>query len=1084
MFRSARWRSDKNRVNVVFKLHFHATKVLQSGVDALVLSIVPGDIGKPTRRLEKATVRDGHCRWENPVHETVRFIQDPKTGKISDKIYKFLVSTGLSKNSCIGEVSVNFADYVDATKPLSLSLPIRNSHCDAAVLHVLIQRLQDNSDQREEDECEDAKLKSDDRSLRNRLSNGHIDESIKSYSSEDVSAKANINRTSSGSDTTLSSSDDSSGLDSPHEIGIGKTNIHSTTNQFVRQTSEPQNQAVNASTSMHDDVHQRSHWGWSAESDHGLSTGDSTNVSPDSLPKKMSQQEPPSEIERVKAEFAALARHVDVSDLELQTLRKQIVKESKRGQELAKEVIILKEERDALRIECDNLRSFHKRKGEAATVRSRSQLESGDLRTYVDEIRQELNYEKDLNANLRLQLKKMQESNAELVLAVQDLDEMLEQKNQENNAVLGANLSKCELDDDPEQKTFDELVKERTDAKETHLLERKIIDLYGEIEMYRRDKEELEMQMEQLALDYEILKQENHGIAHKLEQSQMQEQLKMHYECSSPVDMNGIETHIANLENQLKEQSDEFSNSLATIKELQTHIRRLEEDLEKQAKGFAADIEAVTRDKVEQEQRAIQAEEALRKTRLKNAATAERLQEEFQRLSMQLTSTFDENEKAAMRAMKEASELRAQKSVLEEMLNKVREEHQSTKADYEVKLNELSNQIDSMTVQIQQMLLEIEDKSKQLENQKEHGEQASRDLSEEIGMLTAENEKLRVEISRLCEEVEGKENFRTDLELMKKTIEESEELLQRGTVERNELLSTIALLKKEAEDSLSELNRMKHLKDEKDVEAGLLQSELESLKAQYSDLKHTLFEDEAEKEKLRKQVFQLKGELKKKDDALISIEKRFRDSNGRTQVSDGTKTIPKNKKPALSPPQHSKEMASLREKIKTLEGKIQSKDSALETSTTSFLEKEKEFQTKIMELESKVEELNQSISLQKVAQDRITVTNEISREISNGEHLEDGACGSEERGAALLLNSNVNLPEQEAGTSIMDTEDSNLTDILTELSSLKERNNSMESELKEMQERYSEISLKFAEVEGERQMLVMTVRNLKSVQKC
>lgn len=61
--------------------------------------------------------------------------------------------------------------------------------------------------------------------------------------------------------------------------------------------------------------------------------------------------------------------------------------------------------------------------------------------------------------------------------------------------------------------------------------------------------------------------------------------------------------------------------------------------------------------------------------------------------------------------------------------------------------------------------------------------------------------------------------------------------------------------------------------------------------------------------------------------------------------------------------------------------------------------------------------------------------------------------------------------------------DNSLSGVLTELSSLKERNKSMESELKEMQERYSEMSLKFAEVEGERQILVMTVRNLKSVHK-
>ena len=41
----------------------------------------------------------------------------------------------------------------------------------------------------------------------------------------------------------------------------------------------------------------------------------------------------------------------------------------------------------------------------------------------------------------------------------------------------------------------------------------------------------------------------------------------------------------------------------------------------------------------------------------------------------------------------------------------------------------------------------------------------------------------------------------------------------------------------------------------------------------------------------------------------------------------------------------------------------------------------------------------------------------------------------------------------------------------------------MEDELKEMQEKYSEVSLKFAEVEGERQQLVMTIRNLRNGQK-
>lgn len=60
------------------------------------------------------------------------------------------------------------------------------------------------------------------------------------------------------------------------------------------------------------------------------------------------------------------------------------------------------------------------------------------------------------------------------------------------------------------------------------------------------------------------------------------------------------------------------------------------------------------------------------------------------------------------------------------------------------------------------------------------------------------------------------------------------------------------------------------------------------------------------------------------------------------------------------------------------------------------------------------------------------------------------------------------------------SDEGNFTEVLMEVSLLKENNKRMETELKEMQERYSEISLKFAEVEGERQQLVMTVRNLKN----
>ncbi|KAF5729980.1 leucine-rich repeat-containing protein [Tripterygium wilfordii] len=98
---------------------------------------------------------------------------------------------------------------------------------------------------------------------------------------------------------------------------------------------------------------------------------------------------------------------------------------------------------------------------------------------------------------------------------------------------LGRTISRSETDDDEEQKALEELVRGHIDAKETYLLEQKVMDLQSEIQIFKRDKDELEMQMEQLALDYEILKQENHDLTYKLEQSELQEQLKFQYECSS-----------------------------------------------------------------------------------------------------------------------------------------------------------------------------------------------------------------------------------------------------------------------------------------------------------------------------------------------------------------------------------------------------------------------------------------------------------------------------------------------------------------------------------------------------------------------
>lgn len=72
------------------------TQASQFNTEGLTFSLVPGDVGKPTARSEKAVVNDGHCRWDIPVYETVKFLKDAKTGKVYQRIYHLIVSSTVS----------------------------------------------------------------------------------------------------------------------------------------------------------------------------------------------------------------------------------------------------------------------------------------------------------------------------------------------------------------------------------------------------------------------------------------------------------------------------------------------------------------------------------------------------------------------------------------------------------------------------------------------------------------------------------------------------------------------------------------------------------------------------------------------------------------------------------------------------------------------------------------------------------------------------------------------------------------------------------------------------------------------------
>ncbi|KAG4395071.1 hypothetical protein GLYMA_20G158400v4 [Glycine max] len=880
--------------------------------NAIMVSLVPDDVGKPTVKLEKTAVQDGTCSWENPVFESVKLVRDSKSGKIHEKIYHFIVSTGSSKSGFLGEASIDFADFVAETEPMTISLPLKFAN-SGIVLHVTIQNVEGYAAERNGEDNEAEGLYSEG-SLKHQLSYGSTD-----HESYNVDENGDAARTRS----EYSEQDASNGISA---VAASWEDPYS-----FRQNSIPSRGTVKA-IATETQVHKRSNTNWSTGSASDGSLGDWTNSLEESIPRERLQEPSNNSTDSLQSEIASLKRQAEVSEIELQSLRRQVEKESNRGQNLSRQIISLREERDLLKTKYEQLKSQQNFNNESKTTKTlKSEIE--DTRLQLEAIKDELVYEKDMKANLQLQLRKTQNSNSELLLAVTDLEAMLEQKNNEI-LDLSTNIKSQKI------------TKEHDDATELDLLRQKIADQDDEIDNYYKQHEELSEQIKELTLEYDLLKKENVDISLRLKQDEAQHIKLQNEHSSSLVTIQQLESQVERLEEKLKVQEDEFSASLLCIKELENEVKSLEKELKLQAEKFEEDHHAMQCAKTEQEQRVIQAEEALRKTRHNNAVASERFQEEYRLLSVEMSQKVEENEKMTIKAVAEADELRHQNKLIEEMLHKCNEELRLITDQNELKMKELLNQMDSKAETIEQMSQELEVKSKQLEDAQRQKDEKNASFSKQIQMLGSQIKMLMADGSL------------SETKLTKNTTE-----TQKG-------------------------QRFMTSNDEEKMLVTLL-SEVETFKNQHNEIKQSLRKEQVEKENMKKQISQLEGELKKKEAELSAMEKKLKNNKGRV-----------------------------------------ANESAAPPSAKAHMKKLKS------EMHKGMDAANAAVS-----------------------KSEGGTVG------------------KSAGS------EGHANEMLNEVAQLKERNKIMESELKDMEERYSEISLKFAEVEGERQQLVMALRNLKNGKK-
>ncbi|XP_075493377.1 uncharacterized protein LOC142531190 [Primulina tabacum] len=740
-------RSEK-KIKAVFKMQFQVTQVPQMKAKGLMISLVPVDVGKPTVRLPKAPITEGTCTWENPVYEAVKLVKEIKTGRIREKFYYMIVSTGSSKSGFLGEVSVDFADLAEANKPLKLTLPLQTSK-SGAILHVTVQRIHGNPNSR----C--------------------IEDDLSPMNESDECLDTELNDC----------------------YSQGKININSSESEG---SSEATSRELNGSLGDTE----------SDNNDYKTANG----------------------LGHLKNQMKMLERKAEVAEMEAQSLRQQIIKESKKGQKLSEQMVYLKQDRDALKAECEQLKSSSNSKN----VEDESfyvQKETANMRRSLENVKQELENEKCLNKKMKLRLQETEDSNSEFVLTLGDLNKDLEQKNMKM-AQLSSEIKALQsapgaltivpnkkMDQNEDMKALEYLVNNLGNDAEIQRLKQDVENLIFELEIQKNEKAEIRIDLQRLKLDYECLETESKEIYSTLSENQKEKMEMQHQYTESLAMVKQLKLQVASSEEEVKSQELHYSGTSNAVNELEIQVENLQKELENQAQAFEEDLDAVTNAKIMQEQRAIRAEEAFRKTRWNNANAAERLQEEFKRLSADMSLKIEENEKLAHMSIAEANDLRRRNEILENLLQKADEEHQIKRDEYERILHDLQEQKKGIWFKEKEHLEE-----EVASGGKEELIQANISLKSQIDQAKTKEENLHLEMKRLRQknnEVKNnllqaeseKENLKTEVSKLQSDLynEKDERAALQNSIRSPVKAKNLVYNTAEEEESNTQTNLTDHL---------------------------------------------------------------------------------------------------------------------------------------------------------------------------------------------------------------------------------------------------------------------------------
>ncbi|XP_010918589.2 uncharacterized protein [Elaeis guineensis] len=501
MFKLHRHKSDRLGDRIEFKLsNFQAFQV-PKGWDRLFLSIISLGTGKTIAKSSKTTVHGGTCQWTESISESIFVSQNGASKELEECQFKIVVSMGSARTGFLGEVTLNLTDYLSSRDSGPLSLPLKKCNY-GTLLQLRIQcatpksKSRDGKSWREASHLEDLNANDDDMDNKSDGSDNMFNRSVVSSTSNNLGTNPDEpgNR-----DRSFSASGSHRSSDSGDScIGKATFSPRDSSNGGVymgRQDSTDSHVSSTYSAGPGDDISKSNQSSFNSRasgssfntnqwqeaaaqtSTNGLSP---LSVRPSDSAKDLLEAAEET-IEELRDEAKMWERHSRKLKLDIEILKKECSDKSKHHGELEMELSAAYTERDSLRQEVEHLKSSL---DELMTKQTNTDTSSAKIESMIHvqkELEDELKFQKESNANLTLQLKKMQDSNVELVSILQELEEISEKQRLEIETLTEQNHV-SELDGDlmsPATSDTDTEWRRRLSLKEEEIikLEKKLSDV-------------------------------------------------------------------------------------------------------------------------------------------------------------------------------------------------------------------------------------------------------------------------------------------------------------------------------------------------------------------------------------------------------------------------------------------------------------------------------------------------------------------------------------------------------------------------------------------------------------------------------